>query len=375
MRTNRTSLSNNTTNSNPAGMNNCDSIKRKQMFPFMEGIMNSRINKKHRRCNWLRVCSGKSEYSNSEDSTDVPNNPDETSLASSVYATSLKRSVKASSTMSNQENADPETASLDAAIEQTSPRSRTLTDSNRFRSRNASERPLLHNYTVLIELRDGEGKRPSVRLSSVDKANLRPTSGETGPRTPMRKRSRSETGPRTPMRKRSRSDVAATADDIKRVSMAAGVGGGENRASTKIKGGGNGTIPETLEQHPPHQNGKAKGIDKTDARKSEKERRKNERKQDSKAAKTLSAILIAFIITWTPYNVIVVWEAFFPKTVPNVLFTISYCLCYINSTINPVCYALCNARFRNTYMRILRCRWKQDRTANGLYRNAYLRRA
>lgn len=37
-------------------------------------------------------------------------------------------------------------------------------------------------------------------------------------------------------------------------------------------------------------------------RKSEKERRKNERKQESKAAKTLSAILFAFIATWTPYN-------------------------------------------------------------------------
>lgn len=37
-------------------------------------------------------------------------------------------------------------------------------------------------------------------------------------------------------------------------------------------------------------------------RKSEKERRKNERKQESKAAKTLSAILLAFIITWTPYG-------------------------------------------------------------------------
>lgn len=37
-------------------------------------------------------------------------------------------------------------------------------------------------------------------------------------------------------------------------------------------------------------------------RKSEKERRKNERKQESKAAKILSAILLAFIITWTPYN-------------------------------------------------------------------------
>uniref|UniRef100_A0A914Z5K7 G-protein coupled receptors family 1 profile domain-containing protein n=1 Tax=Panagrolaimus superbus TaxID=310955 RepID=A0A914Z5K7_9BILA len=326
--------------------------------------MNSRLNKKHRRCNWLRVCSGKSEYS-SESSSDVVNNPDETSLASSLYATSLKRSVKASSTgMSNQENAE-ETASLDAAtieLPPTSPRSRTLTGSNRFRSRNASERPLLHNYTVLIELRDGEGKRPSVRLSSVDKANLRPSSGENGPNQ------------RIPMRKRSRSDVAATADDIKRVSMAAGVGG-ENHGSTKLTKGGNGTmLPETPEQNP-QQNGKVKGIEKTDNRKSEKERRKNERKQDSKAAKTLSAILIAFIITWTPYNVIVVWEAFFPKTVPNVLFTISYCLCYINSTINPVCYALCNARFRNTYMRILRCRWKQDRTQNGLYRNAYLRRA
>uniref|UniRef100_A0AC34F0C1 G-protein coupled receptors family 1 profile domain-containing protein n=1 Tax=Panagrolaimus sp. ES5 TaxID=591445 RepID=A0AC34F0C1_9BILA len=362
MRNRTTSLSNNTTNSNQPGINNCDSVKRKQMFPFMEGIMNSRLNKKHRRFNWLRVCSGKSEYS-SESSSDVVNNPDETSLASSVYATSLKRSVKASSTMSNQENnPEAETASLDAGIEPTSPRSRTLTGSNRFRSRNASERPLLHNYTVLIELRDGEGKRPSVRLSSVDKANLRPSSGEGGPNQ------------RTPMRKRSRSDVAATADDIKRVSMAAGVIGGEKHGSTKSTKGGNGTMPETPEQHP-QQNGKVKGIEKTDNRKSEKERRKNERKQDSKAAKTLSAILIAFIITWTPYNVIVVWEAFFPKTVPNLLFTISYCLCYINSTINPVCYALCNARFRNTYMRILRCRWKQDRTPNGLYRNAYLRRA
>ncbi|KHJ86783.1 hypothetical protein OESDEN_13456, partial [Oesophagostomum dentatum] len=80
-------------------------------------------------------------------------------------------------------------------------------------------------------------------------------------------------------------------------------------------------------------------------RKSEKERKKNERKQESKAAKTLSAILAAFIVTWTPYNVIVCYEAFFPHTLPDYLFTGSYFLCYINSTINPLCYALCNARF------------------------------
>lgn len=34
---------------------------------------------------------------------------------------------------------------------------------------------------------------------------------------------------------------------------------------------------------------------------------------------------------------------------------LSYYLCYINSTLNPVCYALCNHNFRRTYKRILTC--------------------
>lgn len=39
-------------------------------------------------------------------------------------------------------------------------------------------------------------------------------------------------------------------------------------------------------------------------------RKKMEKKQDQKAAKTLSAILLAFIITWTPYNINVVVNTF-----------------------------------------------------------------
>ena len=38
--------------------------------------------------------------------------------------------------------------------------------------------------------------------------------------------------------------------------------------------------------------------------------KKVEKKQDQKAAKTLSAILLAFIITWTPYNINVVVNTF-----------------------------------------------------------------
>ena len=38
--------------------------------------------------------------------------------------------------------------------------------------------------------------------------------------------------------------------------------------------------------------------------------KKLEKKQDQKAAKTLSAILLAFIITWTAYNIYVVLYTF-----------------------------------------------------------------
>lgn len=103
-----------------------------------------------------------------------------------------------------------------------------------------------------------------------------------------------------------------------------------------------------------------------------KKKKSQEKKQETKAAKTLSAILLSFIITWTPYNILVLLKPLTgcTKCFPQELWDFVYALCYINSTINPVCYALCNASFRRTYVRILTCKW-HTRNREAMTRGVY----
>ncbi|XP_055318902.1 muscarinic acetylcholine receptor DM1 isoform X2 [Sitodiplosis mosellana] len=107
-------------------------------------------------------------------------------------------------------------------------------------------------------------------------------------------------------------------------------------------------------------------------RAAKKKKKSQEKRQETKAAKTLSAILLSFIITWTPYNILVLLKPLTActKCIPQELWDFFYALCYINSTINPMCYALCNASFRRTYVRILTCKW-HTRNREAMTRGVY----
>jgi hypothetical protein len=55
-------------------------------------------------------------------------------------------------------------------------------------------------------------------------------------------------------------------------------------------------------------------------------RKRQEKKQEKKAAKTLSAILLAFVITWTPYNVFTIIHTFCPMCINPTLYAIGECV-------------------------------------------------
>ncbi|ESN90833.1 hypothetical protein HELRODRAFT_90738, partial [Helobdella robusta] len=83
-----------------------------------------------------------------------------------------------------------------------------------------------------------------------------------------------------------------------------------------------------------------------------------------KALRTITVILGAFVICWTPWHILSLIIGFYgdhlPDYISGLMYSISYWLCYLNSPINPFCYAMANQQFKKTFIRILKFNWRRS---------------
>lgn len=78
--------------------------------------------------------------------------------------------------------------------------------------------------------------------------------------------------------------------------------------------------------------------------------------KEHKAAKQLGFIIAAFLLCWIPYFIAFMVMAFCKECVHHDLHMFTIWLGYINSTLNPFIYPLCNGNFKRVFKNILHIR-------------------
>ncbi|XP_008057831.1 histamine H1 receptor [Carlito syrichta] len=78
--------------------------------------------------------------------------------------------------------------------------------------------------------------------------------------------------------------------------------------------------------------------------------------RERKAAKQLGCIMAAFILCWIPYFIFFMVIAFCKSCCNEHVHMFTIWLGYINSTLNPLIYPLCNENFKKTFKKILHIR-------------------
>ncbi|ELT97435.1 hypothetical protein CAPTEDRAFT_193393 [Capitella teleta] len=71
---------------------------------------------------------------------------------------------------------------------------------------------------------------------------------------------------------------------------------------------------------------------------------------------SLSYILIAYLVTWSPFHITFDVAYFKPDSVPFEWYSVAYSLAYANSMLNPILYATSSHDFRTAFKRILTCK-------------------
>ena len=76
-------------------------------------------------------------------------------------------------------------------------------------------------------------------------------------------------------------------------------------------------------------------------------------KQQLSAAKTLGTIMTFLLLCWLPFSTLWPLRVFCTSCVSQKAYDISIWINYINSSINPIIYCLCNPNFKRAFQRIL----------------------